>query len=57
MVTYSSHRLIMGKVEIDNLSSVLLEIFDFFAQTFTELTVSAVSLEIFDFFLTDMLIE
>ena len=31
MATYSSHRLIMGKVEL-TVSAVSLEIFDFFSQ-------------------------
>ena len=31
MATYSSHRLIMGKVEIETISAVSLEIFDFFS--------------------------
>ena len=36
MATYSSHRLIMGKVKIDN-SAVSLEIFDFsFTDMFTD---------------------
>ena len=55
MATYSSHRLIMGKEEIDNFFSVSLGIF---GKKNTEmLTVSAVSLEIFDFFSTHMFIE
>ena len=36
MATYSFHRLIMGKVEIENFCFKSLEIFDFFTEMFIE---------------------
>ena len=38
MATYSSHRLIMGKEEIDNFFCLIGDIWNFFTETFIELS-------------------
>ena len=38
MATYSSHRLIMGKEEIDNFFCLILDIWIFFTEMFIELS-------------------